>query len=119
MDTKGDEGVCVCTQVGQEETHLPLITQGVSSHLSGHALLVEGPQFALIVHLNELLAAGGRKRDIELQERLNKEPSVGCTSQKIQCFCWFGSRLEPAALTPEHTQISQEQTMHCIGHYKM
>lgn len=57
----------MCVEERKEDTHLPLITQRVSSHLSGHALLVEGPQFALIVDLDELLTASGGERDIQLQ----------------------------------------------------
>lgn len=46
--------------------YLPLITQRVCSHLCGHALLIEDPQFALIVNFYQLLAASGGERDIEL-----------------------------------------------------
>lgn len=38
-------------------THLPLITQRVSSHLCGHSLLIESTQLALIINFNQLLAA--------------------------------------------------------------
>uniref|UniRef100_A0A8C7HD04 Uncharacterized protein n=1 Tax=Oncorhynchus kisutch TaxID=8019 RepID=A0A8C7HD04_ONCKI len=41
---------------------------GISSHLCGHTLLVEGSQLALIIHFNQLLTASGRKRDIQLRE---------------------------------------------------
>lgn len=44
--------------------YLPFISKGVSSHLSGHALLIEGSQLAFIVHFNQLLAASGGERDV-------------------------------------------------------
>lgn len=47
-------------------TYLPLITQRVCDHLCGHALLIEDPQFALIINFYQLLTASGGERDIEL-----------------------------------------------------
>ncbi|KAK7797596.1 hypothetical protein U0070_014618 [Myodes glareolus] len=43
--------------------------QGVGSHFRGHALLIEGPKLAFIVHFDEFLAAGGREGDIQLHFR--------------------------------------------------
>lgn len=53
-------------------TYLPLITQRVCSHLCGHALLIEDPQFALIIDFYQLLAASGGERDIELVGQVKK-----------------------------------------------
>ena len=49
--------------------HLPLISQRVSSHLSGHTLLVEGAELALIIDFDQLLAASSGERDVQLGER--------------------------------------------------
>ncbi|KAF3852333.1 hypothetical protein F7725_005689 [Dissostichus mawsoni] len=45
-------------------THLP----GVSRHLSGHTLLIESPQLALIINFDELLAASSGERDVQLEK---------------------------------------------------
>lgn len=37
---------------------LPLFTQSIGGYFCGHALLVERPKLALIVHFDEFLAAG-------------------------------------------------------------
>lgn len=51
--------------------YLPLISQRVSSHLSGHALLIEGSQLTLIINFNQLLAASSGERDVQLKNSLN------------------------------------------------
>ena len=41
-------------------------TQSISSNFCGHTLLVEGTKFSFMVHFNELLAASGQERDVQL-----------------------------------------------------
>ena len=45
---------------------LPFSTQSISSNFCGHTLLVEGTKFSFMVHFNELLAASGQERDVQL-----------------------------------------------------
>lgn len=59
-------------------TYLPLITQRVCDHLCGHALLIEDPQFALIINFYQLLTASGGERDIELDGK-SKERLTLCS----------------------------------------
>jgi len=47
---------------------LPLIAERIRLHLLGHSLLVENAQFLLILHLDELLAAGGGIGDVQLHD---------------------------------------------------
>lgn len=44
-------------KVQASQHYLPLISQRVSSHLSGHSLLIESTQLTLIINFNQLLAA--------------------------------------------------------------
>ena len=48
----------------------PFFTQSVSSNFCGHTRLVEGTKFSFIVHFNELLAASGRERDVQLHSEV-------------------------------------------------
>lgn len=57
-------------------TYLPLITQRVCCHLCGHALLIEDPQFALIINFYQLLAASGGERDVELVGQVKKKNTL-------------------------------------------
>ena len=45
---------------------LPFFTQSVSSNFCVHILLVERTKFSFIIHFNELLAASGQQRDLQL-----------------------------------------------------
>ena len=45
---------------------LPFFTQSISSNFCGHTLLVEGTKFSFTIHFNELLAASGWERDVQL-----------------------------------------------------
>ena len=50
-----------------DQITLPFFTQSVSaSNFCGHTLLVEVTKFSFIIHFNELLAASGRERDVQL-----------------------------------------------------
>lgn len=61
--------VGVFLKAPSNHSYLPLISQGVSCHLSGHTLLIEGAKLALIINFDELLTACGRERDIQLNKR--------------------------------------------------
>ena len=56
----------VIATTDSDHVTLPLFTQGIGSHFRGHALLIEGPKLAFIVHFDEFLAAGGWEGDIQL-----------------------------------------------------
>uniref|UniRef100_A0AC11E6A9 Uncharacterized protein n=1 Tax=Ovis aries TaxID=9940 RepID=A0AC11E6A9_SHEEP len=60
------ETLLVVPATDSDHITLPFFTQGVSSNFCGHTLLVEGTKFSFIVHFNELLAASGRERDVQL-----------------------------------------------------
>lgn len=45
---------------------LPLFTKSISGYFRGHALLIEGAELALVIHLDELLTAGGGEGDVQL-----------------------------------------------------
>ena len=61
---------------------LPLFTKSISGYFRGHALLIEGAELALVIHLDELLTAGGGEGDVQLHldtaERLG-----GVTKKRI------------------------------------
>lgn len=49
------------SKVYTSQLYLPLISQRVSSHLSGHTLLIESTELTLIINFNQLLAASSGK----------------------------------------------------------
>ena len=61
------ETLLIVPATDSDHMTLPFFTQSVSSNFCGHTLLVEGTKFSFIVHFNELLAASGRERDVQLK----------------------------------------------------
>lgn len=49
--------------------YLPLISQRVSRHLSGHSLLKESTQLTHIINFNKLLAASSGEWDVQLKKK--------------------------------------------------
>ena len=51
-----------------ESNHITLLffTQSISSNFCGHTLLIKRTMFAVIIHFNEFLEAGGWERDVQL-----------------------------------------------------
>ena len=49
---------------------LPFFSQYISSNFCVHILLVESTKFSLIIHFNELLAASGQEKDLQLHSEV-------------------------------------------------
>ena len=64
------ETLLIVPATDSDHITLPFFTQSVSSNFCGHTLLVEGTKFLFIVHFNELLAASGRERDVQLHSEV-------------------------------------------------
>lgn len=62
------ETLLVVTSGDADDVSLELVTKSIDGDLLGHALVVEDAQLALVVNLNELLAASGRVGNVQLQE---------------------------------------------------
>ena len=65
----GETLLIICT-IDSDHITLPFFTQSVSSNFCGHMLLVEGTKFSFIIHFNELLAASGWERDVQLHSEV-------------------------------------------------
>ena len=76
------ETLLIVPATDSDHTTLPFFTQSVSSNFCGHTLLVEGTKFLFIVHFNELLAASGRERDVQLHS-LVADSLRGATKRAI------------------------------------
>ena len=62
---------------------LPFFTHSISSNFCGHTLLVEGTKFSFIIHFNELLAASGQERDVQLHSEV-ADRLRGATKKNFQ-----------------------------------
>ena len=60
------ETLLIIPATDSDHITLPFFTQRVSSNFCGYTLLAESTKFLFIVHFNELLAASGRERDVQL-----------------------------------------------------
>lgn len=60
------ETLFVIPTADPDHVTLPLFPESIRGYFCGHALLIERPQLALVIYLNEFLAAGGREGDIQL-----------------------------------------------------
>ena len=65
-------------------TDLPFVSQAFSTHFLRHSLLIERTQLFLIVDFNQLLTAGCRKRDIQL-DITNVTRLVNTITTRRQC----------------------------------
>ena len=63
---------------------LPLFTKSISGYFRGHALLIEGAELALVIHLDELLTAGGGEGDVQLH--LDTAERLGGVTKKRPDF---------------------------------
>ena len=69
-----------------DQITLPFFTQSVSvSNFCGHTLLIEGTKFSFIIHFNELLAASGRERDVQLHSEV-ADRLQGTTKKSMSQF---------------------------------
>ena len=64
------ETLLIIPATDSDHVTLPFFTQSVSSNFCGHTLLVEGTKFSFIIHFNELLAASGQERDVQLHSEV-------------------------------------------------
>ena len=64
------ETLLIIPATDSDHITLPFFTQSISSNFCGHKLLVEGMKFSFIVHFNELLAASGQERDVQLHSEV-------------------------------------------------
>lgn len=60
------ETLFVIPTTDSDRITLPFSTQSSSSKFCGHMLLLEGMKSVFIVHFNELLAASGWERKVQL-----------------------------------------------------
>ena len=60
------ETLLIVPATDSDHITLPFFTQSISSNFCGHMLLVEGTKFSFTIHFNELLAASGWERDVQL-----------------------------------------------------
>ena len=64
------ETLLIIPATDSDHITLPFFTQSVSNNFCGHTLLVEGMKFSFIIHFDELLAASGQERDVQLHSEV-------------------------------------------------